>query len=122
MGHLQEIWDGPLWQINATTHLVDVSSSEGRPNQAVPFLTAPKPREARKQEIDKMMADKTDRARANRVGLADRNCPKEQRKLTVFVDYHQVNAVTSRDSYPLPRLAEHIEFLGGAKIFSTVDA
>jgi hypothetical protein len=36
------------------------------------------------------------------------------------VDYRRLNAVTVRDSYPLPRMDECIDSLGDAKIFTTL--
>lgn len=38
------------------------------------------------------------------------------------VDYRRLNAVTERDSYPIPRKDECMDFLGKARIFSTLDA
>jgi Reverse transcriptase (RNA-dependent DNA polymerase) len=37
------------------------------------------------------------------------------------VDYRRLNAVTVRDSYPLPRMDECIDSLGDAKICTTLD-
>jgi predicted aspartyl protease len=37
------------------------------------------------------------------------------------VDYRKLNAITSRDVYPLPRIDDTLYSLGSAKIFSTLD-
>ena len=37
------------------------------------------------------------------------------------MDYRQLNAKVKRDAYPLPRIDESLDILGGAKYFSTID-
>lgn len=37
------------------------------------------------------------------------------------VDYRKVNDVTLKDSYPLPRIDDTLDNLGGAQFFSTLD-
>ncbi len=37
------------------------------------------------------------------------------------VDYRQLNEVTIKDAYPLPRINETLDALSGAKWFSTLD-
>ena len=37
------------------------------------------------------------------------------------VDYRQLNLVTTKDAYPLPRIDESLDALGGARWFSTLD-
>ena len=37
------------------------------------------------------------------------------------VDYRQLNQLTHRDSFHLPRIEESLEALGGAKFFSVLD-
>lgn len=54
--------------------------------------------------------------------LANRIFPKEGQSLLFCVDYLKRNAVTARDSYPVPGLAEFIVSSGYAKIFFTLDA
>ncbi len=41
--------------------------------------------------------------------------------LRLCVDYRKLNAKTRRDAFPLPRIDESFDELGGAKFFSTVD-
>ncbi|KAK3711603.1 hypothetical protein QZH41_005888 [Actinostola sp. cb2023] len=46
---------------------------------------------------------------------------KKSGALRMCVDYRQLNAKTRRDAYPLPRIEESLDALGGAKHFSTID-
>jgi len=46
--------------------------------------------------------------------------PKPDGTMRFCVDYRQLNAVTVRDVYPLPRKDDCIDFLGDAKVFSTL--
>jgi len=40
----------------------------------------------------------------------------------MVIDYRKINAITKTDAYPLPRIQDSIERLGGAKFFSALDA
>lgn len=48
--------------------------------------------------------------------------PKKDSSFRFCVDYHKPNVVTIRDSYPLPRMDECIDFLVEATAISTLDA
>ena len=37
------------------------------------------------------------------------------------IDYCKVNAVTKKDAYPLPRIDDTLDALGGAEYFTTLD-
>jgi len=47
--------------------------------------------------------------------------PKPDGTMRFCVDYRQLNEVTVRDVYPLPRMDDCIEFLGDSRVFSTLD-
>ena len=38
-----------------------------------------------------------------------------------YVDYRKLNGITVKDAYPLPRIDETLESLGGDCYFSTLD-
>ena len=46
---------------------------------------------------------------------------KKDGTLRLCVDYRRLNAVTIRDSYPIPRMDECIDSLGEATVFTTLD-
>ena len=46
---------------------------------------------------------------------------KKSGALRMCVDYRQLNAKVKQDAYPLPRIDESLDVLGGAKLFSTID-
>jgi hypothetical protein len=47
--------------------------------------------------------------------------PKPDRSMRFCIDSRKLNAVTVRDSYPLPRMDECLNSLGDASVFSTLD-
>lgn len=46
---------------------------------------------------------------------------KKDGSLRFCVDYRKVNTMTEKDSYPLPRINDSLDMLGGATWFSTLD-
>nr|CAH8829254.1 unnamed protein product [Trichobilharzia regenti] len=46
---------------------------------------------------------------------------KKDGSLRLCVDYRRLNAITQRDSFPLPRIDATLDALGGAQWFSTLD-
>jgi hypothetical protein len=47
---------------------------------------------------------------------------KKDGQLRLCVDYRRLNAITRKDSYPLPLIDEILDALGGCQVYSTLDA
>ena len=47
--------------------------------------------------------------------------PKKDGTLRFCVDYRYLNSVTKKDVYPLPRIDDILDTLGGMKYFSSLD-
>jgi len=47
--------------------------------------------------------------------------PKKNVKARFCVDYRRLNNITKKDAYPLPRMEDCLDFLGDAKVFTSLD-
>ena len=47
--------------------------------------------------------------------------PKKDGSMRFCIDYHRLNAITRKDVYPLPRVDDIFDTLGGARYFTTLD-
>ena len=114
------MWSGELGEIKMTKHQIDTMPGT-RPTAQNPYRAGPHAREAELKEVDRMLRagviEPSKSAWVSSVVLV----PKKDVKLRFCVDYRWLNAVTIRDSYPLPRMDEYIEPLGEGTVFSTLD-
>jgi hypothetical protein len=46
---------------------------------------------------------------------------KKDGSVRFAIDYRRLNAITKRDVYPLPRIADTLDALGGARHFTSLD-
>ena len=74
-----------------------------------------------KQHIQELLASGVIRASSSPYASPIVIVQKKSGELRMCVDYRQLNARTRRDAYPLPRIEESLDALGGAKYFSTLD-
>ena len=114
------MWTGELGKIGATKHRIELKP-DARPIYQAPYRAGPSAREKEKTEIDRML-----RAGVIEPATAEWACPvvfvpKKDGTMRFCVDYRRLNAVTVRDSYPLPRMDECIDSLGDATVFTTLD-
>jgi hypothetical protein len=80
-----------------------------------------------REELKKYIADLLDkgyiRPSSSPYGAPVLLVPKPGRptEMRVVVDYRQINAITTRARWPLPRLEDLFDRLSGKKVFSTID-
>ena len=115
------MWDGHLGTIRHVKHRIELKEGSS-PVYQPPYRASPDGRKREKAEIDKMLAlDVIEEAEcewASPIVFV----PKADGTLRFCVDYRRLNAMTVRDSYPIPRMDECIDSLGDARVFSTLDA
>ena len=115
------MYNGELGAINVTEHSIDLQPGT-RPVHTNPYREGPKTREIVKAEVERQLKagviEPSQSAWASPVVIV----PKPDGTPRFCVDYRRLNAVTVRDSYPLPRMDDCIDSLGHARVFTTLDA
>jgi len=114
------LWAGQLGKVDVTPHRIEVTSG-ARPRRAQPYRASHASREVIAKEVQ----------RQRDLGVIEPSSaewvfpvvlvPKPDGAMRFCVDYRQLNEVTVRDVYPLPRMDDCIDFLGDAKVYSTLD-
>ena len=114
------MWSGDLGEINTTEHYIDLLPG-ARPVAQHPYRAGPRAREIEQQEVDKMLQSGVIQPSQSAWAAPVLLVPKPDGSMRFCIDYRKLNAVTVRDSYPLPGMDECIDSLGEAAIFSTLD-
>jgi transposase InsO family protein len=73
------------------------------------------------EEVQKMLRDGVIRPSQSPWSSPITLIGKPDGSIRFCVDYRKVNAVTERDSYPIPHIQELLDTLQGSKIFTTLD-
>jgi hypothetical protein len=74
-----------------------------------------------KRQIEELMQKQFIRPSASPWGAPVLLVKKKDRKLLLCVDYIELNKLTIKNKYPLPRIDDLLDQLGGAKVFSKID-
>ncbi|KAL5480079.1 hypothetical protein EMCRGX_G023701 [Ephydatia muelleri] len=108
-----------LGRTNLTKHHIDTGDSQ--PIHQLPRRVSP----ARRQEVRQLLTEmlKNDIIQpSNSPWSSPIILVRKRDGSTQFcIDYRKVNSVTRKDAYPLPRVDDILDTLGGSKWFSTLD-
>jgi len=114
------LWAGQLGKVDVTPHWIEVIPG-ARPRRAQPYRASHASRDIIAKEVQRQrdlgVIEPSSAEWAFPVVLV----PKPDGTVRFCVDFRRLNEVTVRDVYPLPRMDDCIDFLGDAKVFSTLD-
>jgi hypothetical protein len=120
LGKHLSMWDGRLGHAHATSHRIDLIPG-AKLVHVRPYRAYNRSPEAESTEVLRMLRagviEPANSEWASHVVIV----PKPDGSMRFYIDYRCLNALTIRDSYPLPRMDECIDSLGDAKFFSTLD-
>jgi len=114
------MWSGQLGELSVTTHRIDLQPG-AKPVYQAPYRAGAKAREIEREEVERML-----KADVIEPAISEWASPvvlitKKDGSVRFCVDYRKLNALTVKDSYPLPRMDECLDSLGDAVVFSTLD-
>lgn len=112
---------GYLEQSNTETRIVKLSPPQTRPFHTLPNRAGPKAGEADGEKVNEMLVMKVIESAQSPWASSIVCVQKKGDTLLFCVDHREHNAVTTSDSYPLPRIYECIDSLEDVMIFSTLD-
>jgi transposase InsO family protein len=116
----RRLWDGRLGRVSATSHRIELTPG-ARPVHCQPYRAGPRAREAESKEVERMLKAGVIEPAASEWASPVVLVPKSDGSMRFCVDYRKLNAITVRDTYPLPRMDECIDSLGEAQMFTTLD-
>ncbi|WMV40557.1 hypothetical protein MTR67_033942 [Solanum verrucosum] len=92
-----------------------------RPISIPPYCMAPAELRELKAQIQKLLDKGFIRPTSSSWGAPDLFDKKKNGSMRMCIDYRQLNRVTIRNKYPLPRIDDLLDQLQGASVFSKID-
>ena len=111
--------DQPLGRTDLVLH--DINTGDAAPIKQRVRRPPIHQKDQAQAEVDRMLAEKVITPSQSPWASPVVLVRKKDGTVRYCVDYRQLNAVTRKDSYPLPRIDDSLESLGKARYFSTLD-
>jgi hypothetical protein len=109
-----------LGRTTAAVHKID--TGESKPIKLRPYRVPQAMKAMLDEEIKKMMKNGIIEPADSPWCAPVVPIKKKDGGVRICVDYRKINAITRKDSYPLPLIDEMLDELGGAKVYTTLDA
>ena len=104
---------------NLTQHHIDTGNT--KPIKLRPYRVSPQRQQIISQQINQMLGDGIIEHASGPYAAPITLQPKKDGSLRFCVDFRQLNSVTVRDVYPIPRIDETLDQLQMAKYFTSLD-
>ena len=115
-----DISKGPkLGKVDQIKHTINVG--DARPIKQSPYRVPVAKKEIIDNEVEKMLVQEVIRPSMSPWSSPIVLVAKQDGSTRFCIDYRKVNAVTKKDAYPLPRIDDTLDALGGAEYFTTLD-
>ena len=98
-----------------------IETGAAKPVRLPPYRLPQAYRETVQRELKAMLAEGIIEPSTSEWAAPIVLVPKKDGSLRLCVDYRRLNGVTQSDAYPMPRVDELIDRLGGAKFITTLD-
>ena len=108
-----------LGKVDEIKHRIDVGDS--KPIKQHPYRVPMAKREIIDEEVEKMLVKEVISPSVSPWSSPIVLVAKPDGSTRFCIDYREVNNVTKKDAYPLPRVDDTLDALGGAKYFTTLD-
>jgi len=115
------LWPGKLGKVYVTPHRIEVTTG-ARPRRSRPYRESHASRDIIAKKVQRQRDLGVIKTSSADWAFPMVLVPKPDGTMRFCEDYRQLNEVTVRDVYPLPRMDDCIHFLGDAKGFSTLDS
>ena len=111
--------DGKVGVTGLTEHTIEVEDSP--PIRSQPYRRSPKEKEELDKTIDGLLKEGKIEPSGSPWAAPVVMVQKKDGTMRFCVDYRKINAVTKKDAYPLPRIDDALDSLGGSNWFHTLD-
>lgn len=113
------LFDGHLGHTSLVEHEIDIGNA--KPVHLAPYRTSPAKKELIESQIKDMLREGIIEPASGPWAAPVVIVPKPSGEPRFCVDYRALNKLTVKDSYPLPRIDESLDFLARGSFISTID-
>ncbi len=114
------MWQERLEEVRITKHRIDLLPG-ARPVFSQPYRTGPEVRKVIRENIDDLLQKGCIEPAQTEWTSPGVLVPKQDGSLRFCVDYRRLNALTVKNSYPLPRMYYCLDTFGISQYFATLD-